>query len=368
MKKILSLVAFFLVATLLTVGIVLYARGYRPNFRERTLDGTGIVSIKSQPSGATVFLNSEEKGTTDLDIPNLSPDQYRLKITKEGFSTWEKEITIKKEQVGTIEVLLFPIAPNLKALTFTGAQKPLLSPDGDQIIFAVSNGSKDGLWILPLSTRPLPIFFSRDLFQIVADTKANLFSEGKWRFSPDGNNLLVELKEGSFLLNSSERNQQPQPLSATELSNLVSSWTTEIDQTSKTAVKSLGRDAEILSATLSNVTLSPDKKRFLGTNKNGQVVVFDSDPTLLVDSKPEIYTFPKAASYLWYSDSKHLISVEENSLAVIELDGTNKAVVYTGNFASDLIVPWPDGSKIVILTNLNSTASKLPNLYAIELR
>src|SRR3990170_9018758 len=158
MRKLSGLSLFLVTAFLLTVGVTLYARGYRPNIKEKTLEPTGIISIKSQPSDAEVFIDGEKKGTTDLNIPPLSPGKYTVKITKEGFSSWSKEIKVKKERVNLLEVVLFPLAPSLRALTFNGGSGPMASPYGKRIVFAVKEQkNKAGLWALDLTSSPLPI-------------------------------------------------------------------------------------------------------------------------------------------------------------------------------------------------------------------
>jgi hypothetical protein len=63
-----------------------------------------------------------------------------------------------------------------------------------------------------------------------------------------------------------------------------------------------------------------------------------------------------------------VILVRGNSISIVECDGKNNVVVYTGNFESGFLTPWPDGGKIVIATSLNSDVTKLPNLYSIELQ
>lgn len=70
----------------------------------------------------------------------------------------------------------------------------------------------------------------------------------------------------------------------------------------------------------------------------------------------------------WYPDSRHLILMEANRITIMEYDGINRTSVYAGPFIDGFIAPWPSGGKIVILTNLNSSASERPNLYLVNFR
>ena len=69
----------------------------------------------------------------------------------------------------------------------------------------------------------------------------------------------------------------------------------------------------------------------------------------------------------WFPDSKHLIFVEDRKINIMEYDAANKTVIYAGPFINNYVFPWPDGSKLVILTNLGNE-DIAPNLYTIGLK
>ncbi|KKU12215.1 MAG: PEGA domain protein [Candidatus Woesebacteria bacterium GW2011_GWA1_45_8] len=370
MRKLSGLVLFLTTALVLTVGVILYARGYRPNLKEKSLEPTGIVSIKSLPDGGEVLINGEKKGTTNLDIQNLSPGKYEVKISKEGFSTWSKEVLVKKEAVNLIQVVLLPIAPSLQSLTFTGVGSPVASPVGDKIVFTIKEPKeRAGIWALNLSTNPLPFFFAKDLNKLVTDTKEFSFSTSSYEFSPDGRELLVKIADQHifFLLDTSKENKDPKEATL-DLEKIKEDWDKAEASNTKSNLKALGKEAESISSTLAKLVFSPDKTKFFGVQPNGLAVVFDAKPQPNGNQKPRATNLPKASRYLWYPDSRHVILVGTNAISVMEVDGSNNVTIYTGSFDPSLVVPWPDGSKIVIATNLNTQATSLPNLYAIELR
>ena len=69
----------------------------------------------------------------------------------------------------------------------------------------------------------------------------------------------------------------------------------------------------------------------------------------------------------WLPDSSHLLYINDKKINVIEDDGSNMTTLYAGPFVDHYVFPWPDGSKIVILTNLNSL-NLPPTLYSIGLK
>lgn len=70
----------------------------------------------------------------------------------------------------------------------------------------------------------------------------------------------------------------------------------------------------------------------------------------------------------WLPDSRHLILMNGEGIEIVEYDGTNKTLVYAGPFAHQFLYPWPNGSKLLILTNFHQPASDVLNLYALGLR
>lgn len=71
-------------------------------------------------------------------------------------------------------------------------------------------------------------------------------------------------------------------------------------------------------------------------------------------------------TFQWFPDSKHLLYTLDSSVEIRGFDNTNSTTVYSGPFKQNFVYPWPDGSRLLILTAFNSD---LPmNLYAIDLR
>ncbi len=78
------------------------------------------------------------------------------------------------------------------------------------------------------------------------------------------------------------------------------------------------------------------------------------------------YTSLNSTGIQWYPDSKHFLYVDHDRIFIMEYDSTNKTPIYSGPFANHFVYPWPDGSRLIILTSFS--ASTPANLYAIELK
>jgi hypothetical protein len=68
----------------------------------------------------------------------------------------------------------------------------------------------------------------------------------------------------------------------------------------------------------------------------------------------------------WFPDSKHLFFTNKDKIYILEYDNTNQTEVYSGPFSDNFVYPWPDGSKLLILTSFSANSPL--NLYGIELK
>lgn len=70
----------------------------------------------------------------------------------------------------------------------------------------------------------------------------------------------------------------------------------------------------------------------------------------------------------WLPDSKHILLAKPDVVTVKEYDSTNEIVLYSGPFSEHFVYPWPNGSKLIMLTRLRQEQDSPLNLYAITLR
>lgn len=424
-KATLAIVVSILLVLAGTGTAIFLARGYRFDIPNKSLAPTGILVATSDPDGAQVFIDDKLRTATNNTI-NLAPARYRVKIIKEGFTPWEKQVEIKKEEVYKTNVILFPTTPDLKPLTLTGAALPVLSPDELKIAYWVASASaeKNGIWVADLGRfgGVLP-FAAADLRQIYRQSAALSLSQAKLMWSADSKQVLAyfprpaysgalssqnaaSVVAAAFLLDADRLNTAPLPVANSNLNALLAQWE---DLTRTRLAAQMGKLPLVLGGVLAtsaaNFTFSPDETKLLyqasasatlptvltsylpGTNPTAEVREIKSGNTYIYDVKEDKnYLIPifgggpsnslGASDYqnllktkvAWLPSSRHLLVFSEKEIAAWEYDGTNKAVIYAGPRAKEVAFPTPDSRKIVILTSLNPQGGGGENLYLINLK
>lgn len=384
--------AVILIALILTTTlVVLYGRGYRIVWGgpgRASLFSTGILVATSKPNGAQVFVNGHLTTATDNTI-NLAPGEYTVKIFKDGYFPWEKKLMVKKEVVTTAEALLFPTTPKLESITNIGVRKPVLDPTRSRLAFAVASQSarRNGIYILDLTARPILTLQSSST-QIVDDT-IDIFSESNFSFSPDGTELIATTSaETTYILSTNEFNTNPQDVTPT-LASVDEEWNRLRKEREKALFDALPRNLrnvakehfKILEWSLddSRILYTASKSANLPIVIKPRLIDFDTTPEQrnLEEGKIYVYDVKEDKNYKidvkepknlhWFPDSEHLVYVANQKIEIMDLDGSNRTTIYAGPFVDSYAFPWPDGSKIVVLTNLGNPDIS-PNLYTIGLR
>ncbi len=178
----------FLIIIIFLIGsplIILYARGYRFNLQTLEFTKTGTISIKTIPRGAAIYLDNKlYKDASPSKIDSLKPNNYDLKIEKQGFEPWETNLTVKPELVtSATHIILF--AQNLpeQILLQDKINNFSLSPDNKKIIYNLTEGENRGIW-LNVKNKGKNIKLS-DIY----------FDEFNW--SSDNKKVLLSHKEGN---------------------------------------------------------------------------------------------------------------------------------------------------------------------------
>ncbi|OGH07777.1 MAG: hypothetical protein A2W22_01005 [Candidatus Levybacteria bacterium RBG_16_35_11] len=398
MKKLIIPLIIIIFLVLGTTIAVLYGKGYRFGFTNGRPDvsGTGLLVVTSLPDGAQVFINGHLTTATDNTI-NLFPGTYSVKIAKEGYFPWEKKLVLKKEVVTKAEALLFPIAPKLESITTTGVSNPVLDPSLIKIAYTVSSQSapnKDGVYILDMSSRPI-LTLQGASTQIASDS-INSFSNAKLAWSPDGSQLIATISalssEAIYLLDPRSFNQTPSDVTETMTTLINPAWQKQQLEKDKAQLDGLqSKVKKLVSDNFKILSWSADETKILYTPIEDTSLPIIIDPRLVgTNSTPEergikknsvyVYDIKEDRNYkildsltdsesplIWFPDSKHLVFVHNQKVDILEYDGANITTVYAGPFVDRYVFPWPDGSKIVILTNLGNPTIT-PNLYTISLK
>lgn len=406
-----------------TIAVILYGRGYRPDFRENKLKTTGLLSATSDPIGAQVFLDGKLKTATNNPL-NIDPGWYTVTISKESYIPWQKRLRVQGEVVTRADAFLFPTNPSLSPITTVGIEKPSLSPDGTKIAYIIPLGQsgvssqKAGLWVYDLVERTLG--FNRDPRQLGASSPTFNFSNATLTWSPDSTQILADIGK-TLRLYQTSRSGDFQDVSAT-YQIILRDW--EEARLLKERQKLASFKQEIVDVATSSariIAFSPDETKILyeatasatlplainppliGTNSTeeertilpGKLYVYDSredknfflmqknelpqpaepSPSPSPQGKRQLQASPTSFAYnhknqsiYWFPTNRHLVLTLPGKIDIMEYDRTNWVTVYSGPFIDGFMAPWPNGSRIIILTTLNPGVASLPNLYTVNLR
>ncbi len=291
---------------LIVVGTYLaiqYANGNYRISRQGFVQGSGLLSANSFPSGAEVYIDGELTTATD-DTLYLQPGEYEVKISKDGYSTWLKMLQIEEQLVTQTNAVLFPVAPSLSNLTFTGAQNVSPSPDGQKIIYYTASQSaerKNGLYIIELSNNT-PISLQRGPRQIASNGGAYQLEEADYIWSPDSSEIIVQTPNKQMLL-PIDRNTDltTSPDISYQKRQILAEWEEEMYLRERQFLKEFPEEVvQIATASAKNVYLSPDKKRLLYTATAAVTIPDDLVPPLpATNTQPEERTLEPGAIYVY---------------------------------------------------------------------
>lgn len=366
----------------ITTLIFLYTSGYRLQRDEEQvvdLTKTGMISAKSIPEGASVYLNDKLITATDDTIPGIEPGMHDLKIVKKGYEEWTKEIEVFEELVTDITAVLVSQSPQFEPLTNSGARNPSVSPSLKNLAYFSKDEASPGVWVIPIDQGGLNLFRATPSV-VLEDTRVNKYSDGlSIEWGPDEKQLLVQTQEDVYYLVDLETNTA---ITVQDADLIRTEWDETLEKKRAAFVAELEIPQEIKDLALSqDVLWSPDEKKFLYKVQDGDTLyykVYNMEKPLPVGEKVETTVFTTNVNELqpqitWYADSFHLVLTEgdieneqQGTISLIRIDGTNKVEIYGRDLYSPYVYSAPSGDKIIILTSFKSDGKT--DLYTIGIR
>ncbi len=376
-----------LVTVLLLLGattlIYLYTSGYRLSKNQNNvnvdLKRTGLISAKSTPEGANVYINGVLFTATNDTISALDPGEYDLRIIRNGYVPWGKKVEVFAELVTDVTAVLISQTPRLEPLTNTGARMPVVSHSLSKLAYLSKDGQESGVWIIPLNDLGISLFRAEP-YVAIEDTQAIIYSNSKSiEWSPDEDELLLQTDNDLYYV-IDIKNKTTQSTASPEL--LRNTWETELIKKRQDFIAKLFIPDDIAAIAVASGTVwSPDEQKFLYVVENGENLeyrVYNLEKPLPVGEKVEniVFTTNKTdpqPAISWYADSFHLLLVEgdiekdnRGTISIIRIDGTNKTEVYNNTMNSRNVYSTPGGDKLIFLTSFRS--NEQTDLYTIGIR
>jgi hypothetical protein len=322
-----------------------------------------MLMVKSYPDGAKLYLDEELEGPTNVSISNISSGFHSVRIVKDGYFEYKKQIEVFEELVTVVEALLIPLSPSLSPLTYSGVQNMSVSPSGEMAVFAsYGDGEPGGVWRLPLVSGPN---------LLASDATGIAFSRAEsFEWSPNESEVLVKVGAQYYLLSTNMPNLSFNPV---EAEPILRTWSLSEKEREGVWVKKLDIPSSMAKiATGSSALWAPNKKRFLYQAYDIELETLQEHTYSLLDPMPvgvrenyisAEYRKGENVSVFWYGDSDHLVVVENKKIYLVEIDGSNKTLVYSGSFDPKYVFARPGGGGVIILTRFNEDAPH--NLYLV---
>jgi hypothetical protein len=373
-----------------TVAAIQYAKGYRPNLKEGSLQGSGLLNVTSYPKSARVIINDKLTTVTD-DKLYLYPGSYSIKIEKDGFHPWTKTVPLKSELVSNADARLFPIINATAPLTFYQASNATLNPDGTKIAYVLTKSPVDtanGLYIHSFSGN-----FLNSQYTQITDNATKDFSKALLIWSPDSTQILAVFSEktkttekitAAMLLSTKGMNNIKTISDVTlRLPLIISQWQ---DQFAKINLPNIALYpkylSDILVSNAINVYFSPDKEKVFYTPTTDINLPENEIGKALpnINATPEIRNLQKNKTYLFdlKEGTNYIVLSASNSadlkkIIITAADATPSASITTlkqlkvqtesyavGNLSwysnsRQLVVTGTEGVNIVDYDGLNMT-------------
>lgn len=138
---------FFIISPLL----ILYTTGYRYDFYNHEIKQTGVISIDIKPEDTTVYLNSVKiNEELPMRLTNRAPGNYKIRLEKTGYQSWEKDITVESKRTTYIkDIVLFKDSLPIKTLLNDEETLHEIVPNNDgSFVFAIRK--KRGIYEIDL--------------------------------------------------------------------------------------------------------------------------------------------------------------------------------------------------------------------------
>ncbi|MBU1167038.1 PEGA domain-containing protein [Patescibacteria group bacterium] len=153
-RRVLLTCCIFIFVTIAPL-LVFYATGYRFDLKNSEIRFVGMIDIASTPKDADIFLDDELIEKTPYQIRNLFPRSYTLKLQKEGYHNWEKNLPVESKQVTWVKnARLFLTNPPQKEVLEKPVQDFIPLSQNEKVAYTIKNENHlPELWLFDLDSQ-----------------------------------------------------------------------------------------------------------------------------------------------------------------------------------------------------------------------
>ncbi len=129
-------IIFILIFLLAAPAILLYTTGYNYNFKRGGFIKTGVLLVDALPNDARVRLDGKLlNDKLPARLSNLKPKDYLIAIERDGYSSWQKTLTIDSGATVYATNIFLPRQSSPDQLFSAQITKALFLEKGNQFIF-----------------------------------------------------------------------------------------------------------------------------------------------------------------------------------------------------------------------------------------
>ena len=136
---------FMVVCVLVLVFILIFvAQGYTFNYRNGSIEQSGLIQIKSHPSGATVKIDGETQFSHTEINKMLSAGSHDFVVSKKGYDTWKTTADVDAGLLTRIEwVRLFPLKSETTDMhDYTELRLASAAPNRKSLLLSLVNSAE----------------------------------------------------------------------------------------------------------------------------------------------------------------------------------------------------------------------------------
>lgn len=195
----------FIIAFLITAPLVIgYSMGYRYNFKKQKIESVGALFLDSIPNDTKIFINQKRiNKKMPAKIIDLSPSQYNVRVEKDGYYPWTKNLEIKSNETTFAQKInLFKKSESQKLIN-ENINLFIPSPEKTKILYSIKNNTWEELKIhdIDYPEKTDILLYRKSIKEIGTNLKPENIS-----WSPQGNALLITIENKSFILSIDRQN------------------------------------------------------------------------------------------------------------------------------------------------------------------
>lgn len=195
--------AFFLILAF----TLLYSFGYKYDFDTGESFQTGAIVLKAVPTDVIITKDGEEVKqsgflngiwSTFVKIENLASKSYDIRVAKEGYNEWQKDITINGGQVGKFEsiVLLkkeYTEKPVMEDVVLADQKNIWFHAEKNMTLVYGTLDAAEGLYLLDLANEEQKIVLDKDQLALMGKIQ-NI----EW--TGDDNKIIVKTENDLYVV------------------------------------------------------------------------------------------------------------------------------------------------------------------------